>query len=376
MKKTALLLCLFTTILARATDTVNTDVPLRGKHTIALQPVWSIEGVGNELFGAAPQLTASPDGRLYVYDPRRGINYILDRDHNLLTTFAPRGEGPGEIKRQMATFLVSDQVMICDMDRIHHFSTNGRYIDTSPNHYFSNPVSFWIDKRHFVSASNISLEGGKKGSLSLSEIGHNEKRLIKEYDVFTGSSVSEPDGRRMVMLVEFLTPMMLASWNGKQIFYAMNDRYQIRTCNLDGQNAGQFSLTRPNKAMSMEDKISRFPNSGGAVSVETHRQFLRQLPNRQTQFVRMEARNTDLLVWVTDAKRDKTQEIDVFDKNGRYIYQLVIQAPAGYELMPPQRLNPVFCGDDVYLILEDEDGEIGLHKCRMALPPDLSMSSQ
>ncbi len=255
---------------------------------------------------------------------------------------------------------------VCDDDRLHRFSLTGEYIDSIPFRYLGNPISFFIDGEHFVSSNAVNAtqaQANQGGGIYLNTMGRPDvRRLIRNYTVFNGSSIVSGQ-RRMVMLIEFLTPLMTMAWDGERIYYGMNNGYRINMCDLEGKDLGFFSLNRSNRPMSLQDKRTFFEGRQNITE-----ELLKTLPEEQTQFVRMQVLKNHLLVFVTDALRSGKQQIDVFDKNGCYLYRMVMKAPEGTEFMRPQRFNPVLSGDFAYLVLEDEDGEITLQKFRMELP--------
>lgn len=365
MKAIATLLCLVF-CLSAAQNPVNDDKPQKGEFPIPMTQQWSIQGINQQVFSASPAITVADNGRLFLYDQRSGVNHILDDGGKWLKSFTKRGEGPGEVKRQHASFIIGDRFMICDDERIHRFTLEGEFVDTIPYPYLGNPVAFFIDGERFVSANAVAAaqadSPGRQGEINLNQLGHKDKKLIRNYQVFEGSSIVS-EQRRMVMLIEFLTPLMTLAWDGQHIYYGMNDRYQIYSCDLSGRELGGFSLNRPRRGMSFQEKKAFFAQRPNVTD-----ELLKTLPNDQTLFIRMQVLRDHLLVFATDAMRSDRQQIDVFDKKGHYLYRMIVKSPEGTELMRPQRLNPVISGDFIYLVLEDEDGEITLRKYRMNLP--------
>ncbi len=366
MKTSAILLCLSICLSGAQANPVNEDKPQKGEYLIPMVQQWSIPGVNQQVFSGSPAITVADDGRLFLYDQNSGLHHILNADGQWIKSFARRGEGPGEVKRHHTGFIVGDRLMICDDERIHRFTLDGEFVDTIPYPYLGNPVAFFIDGERFVSANAVAAAqadgSGRQGEINLNQLGRKDKKLIRNYQIFEGSGIVS-EQRRRVMLIEFLTPLMTLAWDGQYIYYGMNDRYHIHSCDLSGRDLGGFSLNRPRSKMNFQEKKAFFAQRPNVTD-----ELLKTLPDEQTLFIRMQVLRDHLLVFATDALRSNRQQIDVFDKKGHYLYRMIVKSPEGTELMRPQRLNPVISGDFAYLVLEDEDGEITLRKYRMNLP--------
>lgn len=347
------------------------DIPAKGSHTLALKKIWSVSELEGKPLGAFTQATPLPNGHVAVYDPQKRKNFLLDKQGHLLRSFASQGEGPGEVRRQHRLFVSADHILICDDSQIHDFSADGSFLTRFEHPFMRAPVAFFLSPQRFVSATQISFPGqDARGVLTFHDLGDGSSRELASFNVFQGSAVKDGE-RRMVMLVEFLTPMMMAATDGKSIFYGRNDRYEIHRCDLDGTSRGVWLLDRPNKPYSMEQKRQRFTNQRAGVSDAAHQQFLRQLPEVQTQFVRLQCWKGHLLVKITDGTRTDSQAYDLFTFEGQYRCRLVLQAPEGCEMTPPLGQNPLIDGDHVFMTLEDENGDIRLEVAEMLLPEGL-----
>lgn len=115
--------------------------------------------------------------------------------------FGRKGEGPGEILGQRASFLLKDMIIICDGQKIHYFTKKGDYINSIKNNYYMQTPVVFLNENEFISApySTSHFPDGK-GSISKINLKGNKVTVIDKYSIFKGGVV-RARGAQMVWMV-------------------------------------------------------------------------------------------------------------------------------------------------------------------------------
>ncbi len=130
MRKILCFLIPFIVVFILSADVENPDKPRKGLWDFQLERIWQVDRAGEEVFGRPFSLSVSDEERVYIYDAGNDINYIFEGDGRFLKTFAPAGQGPGEILGQGSSFVVDDKIIIDGMGSIHYFSKEGEYLES------------------------------------------------------------------------------------------------------------------------------------------------------------------------------------------------------------------------------------------------------
>ncbi len=94
------------------------------------------------------------------------------------------------------------------------------------------------------------------------------------------------------------------------------------------------------------------------------RTLAKKIPNEETYYSLIEEHNGLIYLYVSKFFMKNTHQIDIFSPEGKYLYKKIIKVEPAYSL----GTKPVIYKSYVYLVLEDEDGEITLNKYKITLP--------
>ena len=193
-----------------------------------------------------------------------------------------------------------------------------------------------------------------------------QETVIHDFLIFSGGTAHVG---RMVgsIIVEGLTPLMTIGYSDGRIYYGMSDSYVIHVSGLNGKGLGKFSLERDKRKVSAEEKALRFEDYP-QMSSQARRQIMETTPNEVTSFARIESHRGLIYVFEPEVNRRNLQAIDVFSREGRYLYRSKIRVEEGLEMMPQQSANPLLTDTHLYVALADENLNVMLRKYELKLP--------
>lgn len=365
MKKLwGLIILLFLTLVLSA-NVENADKPAKGQWDFRMQKVWSIDTAGDDVLGRINRLKVSEDGTVYFHDGGNKRYYIFDKNGKLVSAFGKKGEGPGEIKwiGQAPFFLVNHKIVIADMDKIHYFSKEGDYIRSVKNNYMRNRPSLFIGEDEFISAPLLQIDTrGKPSTIRRYNLKTGEETVITPFSVFKGG-VARSGGSVIALVDNVLTPMMRIGYDGKRLYYGMNNSYAVNVCDMSGKKQLAFTLNRETTTVSDAEKRRRF-GEGGNVPESMLEKIIKSTPNTAVFFDRLEMHNGLIYVFPTHVNRENSQGVDIFSAEGKYLYRAAIEVEKGFTI----QAAPFIKDDHLYLAVEDEEGEVTINKYKINLP--------
>jgi len=363
MKKlwTVVILILLTNFLAA--EIKNPDKPLKGDWDLKLQKVWEIDRAGDNMFGGPGPIAVSDDGMLYVCEGAIGIHYIFDQNGKFLESFGKRGEGPGEVRViGLQMFCVNDKFIIIDRGKVHYFTGNGEYIKSALNDDYKRRPRFFLNEDEFVYAP-IFRRGmpDNKGQIAKCNLKTGEETTILDF------SVSKParTAGQGELVIFALTPTMNVGYGNREIYYGMNDSYQVFVADLQGKPLFSFSVDREPEKTVLETKRKYLKMLG--LQNPAIERWAKILPDSLTYFHRLENHND--LIYVYKAHFDpeqKFQQVDIFSPEGKYLYRSFITP--GNDLIIYFYRTIVIKKGHLYLIIEDEEGDFKIVKYKITLP--------
>ncbi len=147
MKTTSLFLgVLILFSFAAATNIENQDKPLKGIWDFKPGKVWKVDKAGEEVLARPGQIEIAGDGTVFIHDYKFHASYIFSSEGKFKKAFGLRGEGPGEVKRHIMSYLVDDTFIATDSHRLHYFKKSGEYIKSVPNNFFQKPPRIFFNQ--------------------------------------------------------------------------------------------------------------------------------------------------------------------------------------------------------------------------------------
>ena len=368
MKRIICISALLIFLLPLFSEIKNRDEPERGDYTFAIKKIWQVDGAGDEFFVKLWQVAVDDEGTVFCHDNRNFKFYIFDKNGKHIKSFGTKGEGPGEIRdiTEAGLHLSGDKVIIEDAGKLHYFSKQGDFIKSVANNNSTRRPVFFLNENEFISApQNVLGVADGKAKIRLINLKTNEEKLICEFSIFEGGGVIRRGNNQAAVVSVALTPMMIIGHDKSRLFYGMNDQYQITINTIDGKPLNTFSLNRQRKKISEKSIRDRFIREAkDRAPIALIEQLAKTLPNILTHYAAIEVHNGLTYVFMSYWERANSQQIDIFSPEGKYLYRGFIKVDQGLSI----RLNTVISGKYLYLVLENEDGDMSLCKYSITLP--------
>jgi hypothetical protein len=351
-----------------AEEIKNTDKPAKGESTFDIKKVWEIDTAGEDPIGNIDDILISAKGDICCYDSKNMKYYLFDGNGKFFHAFGTRGEGPGEIKQpeEAPILKAGDKIVVQDVDRMHYFTWEGKYIKSVVNPKDRMPTLF-LNEDEFIRAP-LTILAAPDGIAKVTQINlvSGERKVLTEFTMFKGGALQSDRGSAS-MWADGLTPMFILGKIGSKLYYGVNDKYQVYISDMDGKVRGSFSLTRQKTSVSEQEKIDFISRAAqGQAPDDLIRKLAKQLPNQETYFSLIEEHNGIIYLYIRKFFMKNTQQIDIFSPEGKYLYKKIIKVEPKYKI----GCMPVIDKDYLYLALEDEDGEITLSKYQITLPKE------
>ena len=349
-----------------ADEIKNTDKPAKGESTFDIKKVWEINTAGQDPFGNIDDILISAKGDICCYDSKNMKYYLFDGNGKFFQAFGTRGEGPGEIKQpeEAPILKAGNKIVVQDVDRLHYFTWEGKYIRSVVNPKERMPTIF-LNEDEFIRAP-LTILNAPDGIAKVTRINlaSGERKVLTEFTMFKGGALQNEIGSAS-MWADGLTPMFILGKIGSKLYYGVNDKYQVYISDMDGKVQGSFSLTRQKTSVSEKEKIDFISRAAqGQAPDDLIRTLAKQLPNEETYFSLIEEHNGIIYLYAWKFFMKNTQQIDIFSQEGKYLYRKIIKVEPKYKI----GCMPVIDKDYLYMALEDEDGEITLNKYEITLP--------
>lgn len=347
----------------------NPDKPLNGEWDFKPVKVWTIDSAGEEVLARPRQLLAASDGTFYVHDGKQKINHIFNADGKYIKSFGKKGEGPGEIKQQGQMFLFGDTLVIPDIFRAHYFKKDGTFIK------FLN-VDIQLNRRNYLftrkdqlitASEHKTFEPDGLGKITGFNLNTGEKTVLVKFSMPDPCSIAL-GSNSIVISVPALTPHLYLGYEneGKRLLYGMSDTYTIHSADLSGKPLHTFSLERPQRKISAEEKRKQLQKDKPQLH-PMDRKIMDATGDTLTHFTRLRVHNG--LIYVFEPYLDDSpicQWVDIFSLDGKYLYRGFIKLGENVKLYHPQNL--VIANRHIYIAYVDENEEIAVGKFKIKVP--------
>lgn len=358
-----LILLLLLTLFASPSEvkTVNPDKPLKGDWDFKLEKTWTISKAGQDTL-AAPSVVVSDDGNVCVRDWKNRSYYLFSGSGVFKKAFGKPGEGPGEIRwHALPSFAIQNTFIAADMDRLHFFNKEGEFIKSIPHMFPGKEPLLFIDEVQLIAAPVFNLPNGK-GDIYLCNLKTAEKKVIREFTVN-----SQDTRRERVPNLFGLSPIAVVGYDdaNKKLYYGVNDSYVIYVVDLNGNILKTFSLEREKRVISEEALKKQLDaiDPGGPNS-----QTVKLLPRELTHFRKIQIINGLVYIFQDNFGINwDHQQIDIFSPEGKYLYRAVIKPEKGSSIYFSPN-NFLIKNGYMYVVLEDDEGEIVIVKYKVTLP--------
>lgn len=342
------------------------DKPQKGVWNLKPEQIWAVSDFGGEAWGKPGAVLILGTGQAAVYDPKLDKNILLDAQGRFVKTFAPKGEGPQEVRRQSFWFNLGGRIIIPDMGRVQEYDEQGNWLESRKVSPMPPPRGF-LDRDHMVMVPRTVFEiGGGKGQFSVVDLKTAQARdLFELSDLFDGGYARMGDDV-VDMLVPGLTPMVEVGIGPGFMVYGLSSRYQLMIVDSKGHELRRFGLDRQRAPIS-HARIAEHLTSVD-LPAEKAMEMAKTFEEKLVFF-------DDILImgnqiWVQAARTDKAGDCiyyDIFSKKGAYLYRAELRLPNGSFLKSPFR-NHAFGGDRLVAVVERDDGRLQVAAYRVSRP--------
>lgn len=373
MSKTVIFLLIFilTAGFAVSVDNkVNPDNPKKGNWDFQLKKVWETQNAGEHPLVMITALTVSDDGKVFARDRKQQKTFIFNPDGKFVKSFAPRGEGPGEVKVHFEAYHAGEFIIMADFERLHYFKTDGTYAKSVPNTFFARRPAFFIDKDQMVT-SPLSIYGRRDttGQIKRLNLSTKKETVISEFKIFAGGqNLKRKSGPARLIIIVGLSPLMTVGQGNGKIYYGISNQYKINAADTNGEPLFSFGVKRENRDISKDDKKKLFAHFK-RMSEEDRASYIKNFPDTPTYFSRIEEIGKHIYVFAPDPLHafpghSRIKHIDIFSLDGTYRYKAAFKFEKG--LKP---LYTIIKNGFLYAVLENEaEEEIKLVKYKITLP--------
>jgi len=374
MKKTSLIcaLLIFFLTMPGFAQVVNKDTPIKGTWDFQPKLLWETDSAGEEFIASVRDLDILPNGNILLADSKNFKIYIFDGKGQFLSAFGKQGEGPGEIKRMHNIMIAGKYLVVVDDSRLHYFTHQGKFVKSVPYSNQLFPRAF-ISEDKFISAP-YGARSDTKGpaKILIYDINKKTQKEFAQFTPFKKASTTEGNSRSrmsIAIVIGGLTPMMTIAYNKGKLIYGMSDEYYIEMVDIDGKKLGSFTLegrdkTKISKAVKKQI-FKRIMGPSPNVPQNMIDRIINGLPETATHFHSLQiAQNGLIYAFIPNQKTRHIQNMDIFSSQGKYLYKAQIKTSPGSIL---SRLN--LSGNQLILIIENQEGELSLQKHQITLPP-------
>ena len=344
---------------ARESDTSATR-----EWAFEMEKVWEIQQIGEDELLRPAEPRVADDGTLYYHDFERHLSYIIDGDGKLVSTFASRGSGEGEVPFYINCFPAGDYVVICAMDAFHFFTKQGRFVKAVPNNLFVRfPLAFKNENEFWVAPGALGDAPGSLAVVTHINLASGEETTIHEFA--RSDEENKPTGGAVVV---GLTPQIKMGFErqSNRVYFGKNSDSVIYRLAGDGGKVESFSFTAIRQPVSETDKRNHFAKSN--IPEEQLALMIEALPDQIAYYNRIQV--VDDLVYLFSAESighsHTGQVVNVFSPDGRHLYYGRIQVEGGWHISGPDNLQ--LANGFIYAVQENDVGNKKIVKYRIVLP--------
>jgi hypothetical protein len=370
MKKIVLLILLLFAAFLLTAEVKNPDKPLKGEWDLKPEKVWELTHANGKVF-VTPDFVVSDHETLYVNDLKNQSSFIFDSEGHFKRAFAKKGEGPGEVRLHLASFIADDKLVATDIGRLHYFSGKGEFLKSVVINTMNNFPRFFIAEDEYICATrSLYAIGGRswpdKGKITHCILKTGEKKTIAEY-LYKDKPTALPGGQ--LMRLDSLHSQIILGYDqeNRKIYYGMNDSYVIHVANLNGSVVNTFSVERSKQEIKKEKiaEIFELLHISGPAKEHVHR-----FPGELMHFCRILI--DEGLVYVLAMNLgpySDSQAMDIFSPDGKYLYRALFKPDNGSRIYFPMVINNIqIKKGHLYAVLEDSDGELSIAKYKISIP--------
>lgn len=324
----------------------NSQKPLKGIVTLDLEVIKTINPYLSPEFGLRSySFQRSAYGEVIFYDPNMSEAYFFNKEGNPEGQISKKGQGPGEFSEfgGFRPFFMNNEIWIWGSRKLAIFNKARQFI--KEYRYDLSGYPTFLDDRYFISKERNRLD---VSSIELKLYGMSDWKIDSTVTLFvakdaTWIKVSASKG----FLDSWVTPDVFFCFNrsNRRIYILANNEYKIFVKDLDSTLLQ--TIENPTKRIKISKEEKRVM-LGAALKYDPW--ILDVYPDYLLPIHAIGSLNNKYL-YVSRVIGPKELVIDIFDADGRYLYEL--RAPKGISLE-----NAIFNEDVISMKTEADDGNL------------------
>ncbi len=359
------------TVAATPPETLAPDEPQAGTWDFQPQQGWEIASVDGQPLQRPAEIRLAADGTIFLHDFGAHVSYIFAPDGRFIRSFAPRGDGPGEVSRYLNCFTSLNRVVVGTPEHLHFFSRDGAFIEKAVNNLFVRFPLFFVSDQEFLSGpGSLQLSTGSEVQILRIDPVNGSEEVFVSLPVVSQPSAEPADGRPApAVVVQGLTPVLVGAHDPGcgQILYARSDEYAITVADAEGRTLRIFGLDRQPRAVTEAQKRACLDSA--SLPEDILELIIAALPDEMSHLSGIQVNGGLIYVAaVTGLSRRPTGlDYDIFAPDGTYLYRARIELPDGKHIFGTN--NAVIHRNALHVILEDDSEHRSLARYDLTLPP-------
>jgi hypothetical protein len=312
------------------THVLNPSKPLKGTIQLEVEKTLEINPFDQPAVTLRfVYFTRRDDGTVILYDPNYVEGHRFSPKGEYLGPLAKQGQGPGEFAPQggFLPYFLGDDFWVFGSMKLAIFDKGGQFIREQK---LKNMPSQLIDSSHYLAVKSEWNKDRTEQSKRLSLVRITEESLSDslDRDLFRGTNLQTTivdKSSKRGFSDTWSTPDLCFAYasNDRNVFVAVNSEYKIHVMNLQGDTLRIIEKEHKNVSVGRDD-IEKI--LGPISKNERLKWVIGAYPDHLVTFLDLDLLpNGYLLVCRISGVLD--YEMDVFDKEGKYIHAL--KAPAG-----------------------------------------------
>ena len=302
----------------------NPGQPLYGEFSFALQEDLSIGGdpvKEDYYFPQGAALSIEKAGNLYVRDFGNGRVMMYDSAGKFIRQLGRRGQGPGEYQYPSDVFFDADgNPMVYSTRELVRFGKDGAFNKKVPIKAFVSPAILGPGNTLIGRTQPGPGPGGPMHRLLLSGANGEVLRTIAEYrGEFNESQTA-------ILIHAYSNNLALAPLTPETFVYGFPEDYRLHVAEAEGRTVLTIAVEERPLPISGKER-TEIKKKGASISIATNDNTIRDsdFPDHRPFFVRLFTDDAGR-IYVARTKsildKDKPWEIDVFSKDGFYLYRM------------------------------------------------------
>lgn len=328
------------------THIYNPSTPLKGKVKLELEKIFEIDS--DTLKKEKPVSfnqsvrALSPQARTYLCDNLDFKIYIFDETGKLLTHFLEKGEGPGEFSSPFEYTIrpLGNDVWVPGRMKIARFNPDGEFIEEIK---FSKPYRHLeiLDENRFIgnyyilpTDQQVNANNPRKDVCVLMD---RSEGILKELAQEVGAggtlvNVRLPNGNNFNVdfALEIISPFLLhsISTDRQKVYLSRSNEYTVTVKNLNGETQRVIHRDYENILLNDQNRKEIIDDIFFRQPPEVKKAIQDNMPAKFSAILKLVPLADDYLA-VFRLTGIRSFKIDIFDQEGRYIYEL--ELPQGME---------------------------------------------